>query len=128
MNKFLWIVLVASLSLSAWGQQKTRDRNLVATRKHSDTTTVLPPRTTAGQSGQKDVNSQLDQLERQTANTVTQPAAKAAKTPAYKPPPETHPAAPSAYQQNMPVHAAIKNGAGTANRSPKSGSANPYKR
>jgi hypothetical protein len=128
MNQVVWIVLVASLSLPVWGQQKTRDRNLVATRKHSDTTTVLPSRTATNQSGHEDVNSQLDKLERQTANTVIQPAAKAAQAPAYKPPPEKQTPTGTAYQQTMPVHAGNKNGVGNASHSSRSSSVKPYKR
>jgi hypothetical protein len=129
MNKIAWIVLLASVSLLAFGQNKDKDdkdRNLAATRRHGDTTTVLPPRTATSQSAQKASNSQLDKLERQTANIVNPPAAKAAKAPAYKLPPDNQKPAP--YQQTLPVHAAVKNGAGNASHSSRSASAKPYKR
>jgi hypothetical protein len=124
MNKFLSIVLLACLSLSASGQAN-KDRNLVASRKHSDVTT-LPPQVRTGESRQN-VNSQLDKLERQTTNTVVQPAAKSPRTPANKLPPDTPPATGTAYQQTMPVHAATKNSASSASRSSRP-SVNPYKR
>ena len=129
MNRLIWIALLASLSLPAYGQA-TRDRNLVATRKHSDVSSSLPPQIHTGQSGQKDANSQLDKLERQTANTVIQPAAKSSKTPAYKLPSDARPAAASAYQQSMPVRAPIKNtlGSGSPNRSSRSNRVNRYGR
>ncbi len=112
------LIVVASLPVLA---QTTRDRNLSATRKNSDRSTVLPPLGHTAVNGQKDANSQLDKLERQTANTVIQPAAKSPKVPAYKLPSDTRPAAGSTYQQTMPVHAAVKNGAGSANRSSRPG-------
>lgn len=128
MSKLLWIVLLAALSLPALGQTKG-DRNLVATRKRGNTTTVLPPRANH-QSGPKQASSQLDKLERQTANTVVQPAAKSPKTPAYKLPADKQPATGNGYQQTMPVHATVKNGTGrtSANRSSRGNRSNLYGR
>ena len=128
MSKLAWIVLLSALSLSAVGQA-TKDRNLAATRRHSDTTTVAPPRMSTGRSSQKDINSQLDKLERQTANTVVQPAAKSPKTPAYKLPAEKQTPTRNSYEQTMPVRAGIKNGAANPNANRSShGSVKPYGR
>ena len=120
MKKLAWIALVAAVSLPVFGQA-TRDRNLDATRKHGATTTVLPGPMSGGQNGQKDVNSQLDKLERQTANTVIQPAAKTPNVQPYKLPPETHAPTGSSYEQTMPVRAPVKNapnGRGMSRSSP----------
>lgn len=127
MNRSVWIALVVVLSLPAVAQTAPKDRNLAATRRHANTTT-LPPEVNNRQSGAKDTNLQLDKLERQTANTVISPAAKSAKAPAYKLPAEHHAATGSSYEQTMPVHAAAKNGTVSTNHSSRSVSVKPYKR
>jgi hypothetical protein len=129
MKKLGCITLVAALSLPAFGQA-TRDRNLAATRKHGATTTVLPGQMSGGQNGQKDTRSQLDKLERQTANTVIQPAEKSPKVQPYKLPPEPKPAADNFYQQSMPSKTGVKNtpGSGSPNRSSRSNRVNLHGR
>ena len=114
MSKLAWIVLLSALSLSAVGQA-TRDRNLVAMHRHGDQSTLPPSHMNTSQNGQKDNNSQLDKLERQTANTVVQPAAKTRTTPAYKLPPEKQPASSGGFQQTLPVRGGVKNGATNSN-------------
>jgi membrane-bound lytic murein transglycosylase len=127
MHKLLWVALMIALSLSAWGQT-TPDRNLVAIRKHSNVTTSAAPQMKTGQGGQQDVNSQLDKLERQTANTAVRPAAKSPKVQPYKLPPEPRQAADNSYQQTTPAHAAVKNGTGRASHSSKPAMVNTYRR
>ncbi len=112
MKKLACIALVAAVSLPVFGQA-TRDRNLDATRKHGATSTVLPGQTNSGGNRQKDVTSQLDKLERQTANTVIQPAAKSPKVQPYKLPPEPKPAADNFYQQSPPSRTGVKNTPGS---------------
>jgi len=112
MKKLACIALLAAVSLPVFGQA-TRDRNLAATRKHGATSTVLPGRTNGGGNGQKDVTSQLDKLERQTANTVLQPAAKSPKVQPYKLPPEPKPAADNFYPQSTPTKSGVKNTPGS---------------
>lgn len=125
MNKLLCVAMLAALSLPALGQ-KTRDRNLDATRKHGATSTVLPHRMNSSPNGPKDTNSQLDKLEHQTANTVIQPAAKQPKVQPYKLPPEPKPAADNFYQPNAAPRSGMKNVPGSGNRSSRSGLINSH--
>ncbi len=99
------------------------------TRRYDDP--FFPAQMSGGaQNGQKDTNSQLDKLERQTANTVIQPAAKTPKVQPYKLPAEAKPAADNFYQQSMPSRTGVKNtpGSGSPNRSSRSNRVNLHGR